>query len=138
MNIESLEKWHFEITEKACNELLELVLEGKKKATSSSKEAFRIKNEHIPKIGELSVITDWSENPRCVVRTCNITILPFKDISFELAKLEGEDDSLESWKESHIRFFLEEGKELGYSFDEDMEVVFEEFEVVEILKYGVR
>ena len=31
MNIENLEHWHFELTEKACNDLLELVLQGKRK-----------------------------------------------------------------------------------------------------------
>ena len=47
-----------------------------------------------------------------------------------IVKLEGEDDSLESWQKSHKRFFEEEGKELGYEFSEDMLVIFEEFEVV--------
>lgn len=35
MNIENLEKWHFELTEGACNYLLDLVLKGQKKATAS-------------------------------------------------------------------------------------------------------
>ena len=53
--------------------------------------------------------------------------------NFEFARVwgqEGEDDSLESWREGHIRFFRNEGKELGYEFKEDMLVVFEDFEVV--------
>ena len=32
-----------------------------------------------------------------------------------------------------VRFFLEEGREIGYTFCEDMPVVFEEFEVIEVL-----
>ncbi|MGN0403445.1 MAG: ASCH domain-containing protein [Acetatifactor sp.] len=81
-NIDNLEKWHFELTENACN----------------------------------------------------VRILPYKDITFDIAKLEGEDDTLESWRNNHEVFFREEGKELGYEFTEDMEVIFEEFEVVEILQ----
>ena len=132
MNIDNLEKWHFEVTEKACNELLNLVLIGKKKATSSSFLAYKLSNEELPKIGDLSVITDWDSNPACVIKTTNIIILPFKDITFDLAKKEGEDTNLESWRKNHITFFKNEGKELGYVFNKDMKVVFEEFEVIEI------
>ena len=43
---------------------------------------------------------------------------------------EGEDDSLDSWRESHIAFLTEEGRQLGYEFSEDMPVIFEEFKLV--------
>ena len=133
MNIENLEHWHFELTEKACNDLLELVLQGKKKATSSSAAAFRIKGEKIPQEGDLSVITNWKGEPRCVVRTVSVRRIPYKDIGFDIAVLEGEDESIGSWRKNHEAFFRAEGKELGYTFTEDMEVIFEEFEVIEII-----
>ena len=134
MELDSLEKWHFELTEKACNELLDLVLQGKKRATSSSLAGFRAEGTAVPEEGELSVITDWDGHPRCVIRTTKVRVIPYKDIPFGLARLEGEDDTLASWRKSHEAFFREEGKSLGYSFSEDMEVVFEEFEVVETIK----
>ncbi|MBR6970597.1 MAG: ASCH domain-containing protein [Firmicutes bacterium] len=133
MDPDSLEHWHFERTESACNDLLGLVLQGKKRATSSSLAGYQISGEKPPEEGELSVITDWDGNPRCVIRTVRVTRLPYKDITFDLARREGEDDTLESWRNNHEKFFREEGKELGYEFSEDMTVVFEEFEVVRIL-----
>lgn len=133
MNIENLEKWHFELTEDACNSLLDLVLKGQKRATSSSLAAFEFGDEIMPKEGELSVITDWDGNPRCVVRTKKLHILPYEEITYDLAKLEGEDETLDSWKRSHERFFTREGEMLGYHFSPQMSVVFEEFEVVEVL-----
>ena len=134
MELDSLEKWHFELTEKACNELLDLVLQGKKRATSSSLAGFRAEDTAVPEEGELSVITDWDGHPCCVIRTTKVRVIPYKDIPFGLARLEGEDDTLASWRKKHEAFFREEGKSLGYSFSEDMEVVFEEFEVVETIK----
>ncbi|MBR3395201.1 MAG: ASCH domain-containing protein [Firmicutes bacterium] len=134
MKLDGLEKWHFELTEKACNELLDLVLQGKKRATSSSLASFRAEGTAVPKEGELSVITDWDGHPCCVIRTTKVRVIPYKDIPFGLARLEGEDDTLASWRKNHEAFFREEGKSLGYSFSEDMEVVFEEFEVVETIK----
>ena len=133
MNIKGLEKWKFEITEQASNYLLELVLQGRKKATSSSLDSFQLTSEKLPEEGSLSVITDWDDKPRCVVRTKRVLILPYKDIDWKLAKLEGEDESLASWQSSHESFFKEEGRLLGYQFSHDMKVVFEEFEVIEIL-----
>lgn len=133
MNIENLEKWHFELTEGACNYLLDLVLKGQKKATASSVLGYQIEGEEIPKEGNLSVITDWDGNPRCVIKTTRVRIIPYKDITFDIAKLEGKDDTLESWRKNHEKFFTEEGKDLGYKFSEEMEVIFEEFEVIERL-----
>lgn len=135
MNIDNLEKWHFEMNEKVCNYLLDLVLKGKKRATSSSLDGFKFSEEKIPKAGDLSVITDWNGNPCCIIRSTNVLVIPFKDITFEIAKKEGEDDNLDSWRKNHIEFFKEEGKELGYQFNENMKVVFEEFEVIEIIKH---
>ena len=133
MNIENLEKWHFELTEGACNYLLDLVLKGQKKATASSVLGYQIEGEEIPKEGNLSIITDWDGNPRCVIKTTRVRIIPYKDITFDIAKLEDEDDTLESWRKNHEKFFTEEGKDLGYKFSEEMEVIFEEFEVIERL-----
>lgn len=65
-----------------------------------------------------------------MIRTTNVRIIPFKEITYDICKLEGEDDDLESWQNGHRRFFREEGEKLGYTFSEDMPVIFEEFEVV--------
>lgn len=132
-NLDGLERWHFELSESACNDLLNLVLQGKKRATSSSLLGYQIAGETPPKEGDLSVITDWDGVPRCVIRTKKVWKIPYRDVSFELARLEGEDDSLASWRRNHERFFRKEGETLGYEFTESMIVVFEEFEVVRIL-----
>lgn len=122
--------FHFELTEKWANELLKLVLIGQKKATSSSLLAYKIDGERIPEVGDLSIVTDWDCNPKCVIETTNVMIIPFKEITFDICKREGEDKNLESWRKGHISFFSREGKELGYTFSEDMPVIFEDFKVV--------
>lgn len=129
-NTKYIDCFHFELTEKLANELLELVLFGQKKATASSLLAYELNGERVPRIGDLSIVTDWNNDPKCVIETTNITIIPFKDITYEICKREGEDDNLESWRQGHIRFFMSEGSELGYTFTEDMPVVFEDFKVI--------
>lgn len=125
-----IECFHFELTEKLANELLFLVLSGKKQATSSSLLAYEIEGSRIPQIGDYSIVTDWEGNPRCVIETTAVTILPFNQITFDICKREGEDDTLESWQKGHRYFFMEDGKELGYEFSENMPVIFEDFKVV--------
>mgnify|MGYP000863706327 CR=1 FL=1 len=122
--------FHFELTEKLANELLELVLAGKKKATASSLYSFTLTNEKIPEVGDFHIVTDWAGEPRCVIRTTAVAIIPFNQLTFAVVCREGEDDDLESWRKGHTRFFQAEGHELGYVFHEDMPVVFEDFIVV--------
>jgi|SRR5690625_241951 len=112
------------------NELLRLVLIGQKKATASSLCSYVLKGERNPKVGDLSIVIDWEGIPKYVIKTTAVNILPFSDMTYDICKREGEDDSLESWQDGHTRFFKEEGKEVGYDFSPDMPVVFEDFEVV--------
>lgn len=128
--IEYLDVFHFELTEKWANELLRLVLIGQKKATASSLWGYEIEGKRLPEVGDLSIVTNWEGEPRCVIETVAVTIMLFSDMTYDICKREGEDDSLESWRTGHARFFRDEGNKLGYEFSNDMPVVFEDFEVV--------
>ena len=125
-----LECFHFDITEEWANRLLALVLDGKKKATASSLHFFEKTAGRLPQVGDYSIVTDWDGNPRCVIETTAVAILPFNEMTFNICKREGEDDTLESWQEGHMHFFTEDGKDVGYEFLETMPVVFEDFDVV--------
>jgi uncharacterized protein YhfF len=124
------EVFHFELTEKLANHLLGLVLCGKKRATASSLWALQLQNERLPDVGEFSIVTDWQGIPACVIQTVAIKVIPFSEITYEICRREGEDDSLENWRQGHRRFYHAEGKDLGYEFTEEMPVVFEDFIVV--------
>lgn len=106
--------------------LLQLVLQGKKTAT-----CWRHKTgEEITQDGAKSIVLDGQGNPVCIIETVETIILPYKEVDWTLAKLEGEDEDLESWKWNHKTFFEEEGKRKGFSFDENMLLCFEKFKVV--------
>ena len=117
--------FHFELSEYWANELLRLVLIGQKKATSSSLWGYEIEGEKIPQEGDCNIVTDWEGNPRCVIQTTKVSIIPFKEMTYEICRLEGEDENLETWRKGHLSFFQKEGKDLGYTFSEEMPVIFE-------------
>ncbi len=125
-----IECFHFGMTERLANDLLALVLGGKKRATASSMAAYSLGGSRVPQVGDLSIVTDWAGRPRCVIETVSTLVLPFCDIGFDICRREGEDDCLESWQKNHRHFFTEEGRQLGYAFTEDMPVLFEDFKLV--------
>ncbi len=125
-----LEMFHFDLTERGAETLLELVLQGKKRATASAAQSFSAQGLPLPQPGALSVVLHWDGRPGCVIRTERVVCLPFREVPFALARLEGEDETLEDWQRSHARFFRAEGARLGYAFTPDVTVVFEKFEVV--------
>ena len=127
---EYLDCFHFDLTEEWATKLLDLVLSGKKRATASSLSFYEAKGMRVPQVGDYNIVTDWNGNPRCVIQTTAITIVPFNEMTFDICKREGEDDTLESWQRGHRHFFTEDGKTVGYEFSETMPVVFEDFEVV--------
>lgn len=87
-----LERWTFGID---ASILVNLVLEGKKTATTSLYEI-----DSIPKKGDISILTDSKDNSVCIVKTKEVIVTEFKNITWDLAKLEGENETLEEWKKS--------------------------------------
>lgn len=120
---------HFGDTEEIANTCLWLVQEGKKKATAHSLLGLQFRNEPLPRIGDLTIITDWSGEARCIIRTVKVTLRPFFLIGADFALLEGEGDgSLEYWRNAHWEYFTRELEPFGKGPTESMIVVCEVFE----------
>lgn len=119
--------FHFTDDERLADELLALVLDGRKRATSSNLAVYRHEGEPLPKPGSLSVVTNWANEPRCVIQTQAVTLIRFGDMTYDICRREGEDDALESWRRDHALVFTMECAELGIPFTEDTTVVFEDF-----------
>ncbi|MEQ5325243.1 ASCH domain-containing protein [Proteus vulgaris] len=121
--------WSFGDNAQLVDELAVLVAEGKKTATCSSLSGF-FSDSTIPVIGGFSIILNSQNEPVCVIRTRSLQLIRFNEVTEEQAKKEGEGDlSLAYWQDGHKTFFTLEGH-----FSEDMELVFEEFELIEVCK----
>lgn len=113
-----LERWTFGIN---ANQLVELVLEGKKTATT-----YLYGDGEEYKENDISILTDINGNDVCLIQTMKIIITTFKNITWDLAVLEGENNSLDDWRKEHYNFF----KKITPSFNKDTKVVFEMFEMI--------
>ncbi len=113
------------------DELAELVLRGIKTGTASAYPLYEAENEALPKAGDYSVILDSKDEAVCIIKTTKVSVVPFREVSKEHARKEGEGDgSLEYWRKVHVEFFCKDMSENGKLFDEDMPVVCEEFKLV--------
>lgn len=120
--------WQMGDSAELASKLAELVKKGIKTASCGSFTAYH-QEESAPKIGSYNIILDGQNTPVCVIRLISLWLVRFCDVTEEFARKEGEGDlSLEFWQKEHQRFFSREGH-----FSEDMELIAEEFEVVEVL-----
>ena len=125
-----IERYSFGNTPEMEDELAQLVAEGEKKATTSLLALYEPDNERIPEKGDLNVILDSKGNEVCVTRNIKVYSVPFREVSEKHAFMEGEGDkSLDYWRKVHIKFFKEESEG---KFNEDMEVLCEEFELLKL------
>jgi uncharacterized protein YhfF len=124
------EAFYFGDSEELANELAELVLRGAKRATTGALWAYEAEGKRLPQPGDLSIVTDWSNKPLCVIETQAVEIMPFRQVTAEFAAAEGEGDgSLRFWQQAHREFFSRECESAGSEFSESMEVVCERFAV---------
>jgi uncharacterized protein YhfF len=127
----AFQAWYFGNTLEMANELLSLVISGKKTATASLVSVNEIETHNAPIMGGFSVVTDFVGDPRCIIVTSEITHVPFRDVGAEFAKDEGEGDlSLDHWRRVHWEYFSEESQRHRIAFDEDSLVCCERFELL--------
>ena len=110
--------------------LLDLVLNGPKRATAGLLESFDDDNP-VPETGAYAVIVDGAGTPRCVMRTTDVAIKPLGEVDAAFAWDEGEGDrSLDYWLEAHRAAFTRQLAAENRTLTDDMPVVLERFEVL--------
>lgn len=120
-----LDRFPFGDGPELADELLALILEGKKTATCWSVA----EGQKGSAVGVQWVAEDGSGRPRVVLETVELTQRRFDEVDADFAFHEGEDDrTLESWRTAHQTYF---SRNTGFS--PDMLLWCEHFKVIEIL-----
>lgn len=122
--------WSFGASAEQADELLGLVLDGTKTATAGALWDYEAENEPLPELGALSIVLDGSGQPRALLETSEVAVVPFNEVDEEHARLEGEGDlSLAHWRKVHEKFFTDVATH-EHGFTPDMPVVCERFRVL--------
>jgi uncharacterized protein YhfF len=112
-------------------ELAQLVVDGRKRATTSLVLEHTMLGETLPKPGDLSIVVGRDGAPAALIELTHVENVPFDKVDAEYAAVEGEGDAtLETWRRDHIWYFSELCKRLGVDFDGDMLVVCQIFRMV--------
>ena len=126
-----VDAWPFGDNPELADELLELVLAGKKTGTATLVIEMEREGEMIPEVGDYNVILDGKGKPAAIIRTTSVEIKPFNEVEEEYAYSEGEDDrTLESWRREHWKCWTRVGQKLGFAMKEDLLVICENFELI--------
>ena len=113
------------------DELIQLVLQGRKTATCSSLWEWEAEGNPIPKVGDVWIEFDGNDNPVCITETVEVTIRNYNEVDADFARAEGEGDlSLEYWREAHKNYFSRVLPKIGKEFSEEMPLVCERFRVI--------
>ena len=129
--------WPFGDSKEMADELANLVLDGKKTATSSNYALYQLENEGLPNVGLHNIILDGDGQAVAIVETTSVNVVPFDEVTAEHAYLEGEGDrTLNYWRDVHHAFFEKEFTHINKEFDYKILVVCERFKLIYSTKIG--
>lgn len=120
----------FEARGFAGTEKIAALLAEKKRAAFSTYAVYAIDNGILPVSGEFYIVKNAEEEAVCAIQIQRVEILPFNEVPWTLAELEGEDENLQEWRERTREILEEESEIIGYEFREDIKLVFMEFKIV--------
>ena len=124
-----LESFGFGDSPELMDELLELVLAGKKTATCWAAS----EGDKGAAVGKHWIAKDGRGRLRAVLETIELTRRRFGEVDAAFAYDEGEDGrTLSDWRAAHTSYFTGRGE-----FSLDMDLYCERFRVVEVLGAGV-
>lgn len=111
-------------------ELLGLVLAGKKTATCGALRDYQQGKEPMPVVGRQDLVLNGAGEPAAVIETLSVEIRRFDAVEPAFTDREGEGDYA-NWRAGHEAYFARNG-----GFSPDMEVVCERFRLVQVLPAG--
>lgn len=114
------------------DELVELVLSGRKFGTASAYDEYLAGEmpEDLPKIGDYSVLLCSNGEAACVIRNYDVYVRSYESVPPFHAYAEGEANrSLESWREIHTKFFSPGLELIGKPLNAGALIVCEKFTV---------
>lgn len=125
--IDGRQSWSFGDSPGLADELLALVLMGKKTATCGALRDYIADGTPIPTVGRQDVVLDGAARPAAIIEYTEVTQRRFDDVPEDFALAEGEGDYAQ-WRAGHIVYFERNG---GWS--PTLELICERIRVIKVL-----
>jgi uncharacterized protein YhfF len=126
-----VESFSFGFTPEDASEIALLVLEKTKTATGSPLWSYEADGKPMPTTGDHWVVMNGSGDTVCIIRTTDVTIIPFDEVAEDYARAGGEGDrTLATWRGMYWRYIVSECRRIGRDPSEKAPLVMERFIVV--------
>jgi uncharacterized protein YhfF len=118
-------------TEELSDELLGLVLDGRKRATCCLMQQIETGKEGRAQIGGYCVVLDGRDRPAAIWRTTDVSVRAVNQVDDAFAWDEGEGDRTRAdWLRMHNDYYQALAAREGFAYDDGMPAVFERFTIV--------
>jgi len=125
------EAFCFGNSERLADLCADLVVRRIKTATSALLWKYEVEGKPLPRVGDLSIVTNWNRKPIFIIETIEIRTIPFSEVDEKFAYDYGEGDrSLHWWHKNMWEYYSEECRSLGRTPTPEMPVVCERFRIV--------
>ncbi len=126
-----VEAFSFGFSPADASEIAELMLNGTKTATGSVLWSYEYDKTPVPRVGDYWVVQDGRGVPVCVIRTTDVSIIPFDEVPECYAWEGGEGDrTLESWRSIYWGYIVSECGRIGREPSTKAPLIMERFAVV--------
>lgn len=126
-----VESFSFGFTPEDASSVAEPVLSGTKTATGSVLWSYEADRKPIPRVGDSWIVTNGNDDPVCIIRTTDVSIIPFDEVPETYAFHGGEGDrTLATWRPLYWRYIVSECRRIGREPDQKAPLVMERFVVV--------
>ena len=118
-------------TPELISQLVELVVEGRKRATAGLVRDHGGSGPPLPSPGDHWIVVGARAEPVCIVQTTDVRLGPLGSVDDDFAWEEGEGDrSRAQWLADHRRYYGRQAERQGWELTDDELCVFERFRVV--------
>lgn len=133
--VEGLRSIEFGMPGESRRKLVDLVVNGNKRATAGLLSEYEFEGEELETVGEREVILDNNDQAVAIVEITKVEVLPFGLVPDEFALAEAEGDlNAEDFRDSHKKFWTAAGE----TITDETPVVTLYFNVVEIRERNIK
>ena len=133
--VEGLRSIEFGMPGESRRNLVDLVVNGNKRATAGLLSEYEFEGEELETVGEREAILDNNDQAVAIVEITKVEVLPFALVPDEFVLAEAEGDlNAEDFRNSHRKFWTEAGE----TITDETPVVTLYFDVVEIRERNIK
>ena len=126
-----VESFSFGFTAADALAIAQLVVNGTKTATGSVLWSYEADKKPLPSVGDTWIVTAGIDIPVCIIKTTEVRIIPFDEVTADYAWEGGEEDrGLASWREIYWEYIERECQRIGLGPNSKAPLVMERFRVV--------